>query len=62
MIRINITITERLLGPLDQEADKRQISRSELLRYMLEDRYNAKPGFAQLTNAELATWDENSHD
>lgn len=58
MIRINVTITERLLKPLDKEALKREISRSELLRHMLEDRYNTKPGFAALTNKEKAAWDE----
>lgn len=39
MIRINMTINSRLLGKLDAEAKSLEISRSELIRSMLDHRY-----------------------
>ena len=52
-----MTITQRLLERFDREASKLEISRSELLRNILDLRY-PKPGFASLTDEEIDQWDK----
>jgi len=60
MIRINITITEPLLTRLDAEVNFHETSRSELLRTILQERYNRMPkqGFGSLTKEELKRWQD----
>ncbi len=40
MLRINITTTPRILDLLDTEAEALELSRSELLRRILDERYD----------------------
>jgi metal-responsive CopG/Arc/MetJ family transcriptional regulator len=42
MLRINITITPRLLILLDEEVKGLELNRSELLRRILDERYDEK--------------------
>lgn len=47
MLRINITTTPRILELLDREAEELELSRSELLRRILDARYEAKDSESQ---------------
>jgi metal-responsive CopG/Arc/MetJ family transcriptional regulator len=42
MLRINITITPRILADLDREVKDLELNRSELLRRILDERYDGK--------------------
>jgi len=59
MVRINATLPDRLISLLDEEADGLEISRSELLRRVLDHHFrNEPPGFAALTKEERKRWNK----